>query len=179
MGTSIAGEAFFTGAIHRDGDFVGDACLVGQGQEPVFHVARAMQAPKGGAIAVMVVEIKTRGLATAGAANAGEFGNQRRGRLDRCDGRVFTAPGIPPGRRRSKPLQYRLHAEAARRALLRHRASSKAVDYRGVPVLAAYRFVQLTPDLGWGLLVKCDRDEVFARSRKSSAPSWSDCWASP
>ena len=122
-----------------------------------------MQAPKGGAIAVMVVEIKTEGLATAGAANARRIGNQRRGRLDRCRRpRPHRAEVSPPGRARSKPLQYRLHAEAARRALLRQQGVVEGLDYRGVPVLAAYRFVQLTPDLGWGLLVKCDRDEVFA-----------------
>jgi PAS domain S-box-containing protein len=38
-----------------------------------------------------------------------------------------------------------------------------APDYRGVPVVAAYRYVPVTPEEGWGLVVKMDEDEVFAR----------------
>jgi PAS domain S-box-containing protein len=35
-------------------------------------------------------------------------------------------------------------------------------DYRGAPVLAAYRFIPITSDTGWGLIVKRDRAEILA-----------------
>jgi PAS domain S-box-containing protein len=36
-----------------------------------------------------------------------------------------------------------------------------AADYRGVPVLAAYRHLRVAPDRGWGMVVKRDQEEVF------------------
>ncbi len=42
------------------------------------------------------------------------------------------------------------------------KASIECRDDRGVPVLAAYRCITLTPDVRWGLVVKIDRAEVFA-----------------
>ena len=35
------------------------------------------------------------------------------------------------------------------------------LDYRGVPVLAAYRHVEICPGKGWGLVVKLDEKEVL------------------
>lgn len=37
-----------------------------------------------------------------------------------------------------------------------------ASDYSATPVLAAYRHVQLTPDIAWGMVVKRDQHEIFA-----------------
>ncbi len=41
-----------------------------------------------------------------------------------------------------------------------------AKDYRGVPVLAAYRHIPVTSELRWGMVVKRDRAEVFAHVRQ-------------
>lgn len=38
-------------------------------------------------------------------------------------------------------------------------------DYRGIPVLAAYRHIQLSPDVAWGMVVKRDQKEIFASLR--------------
>ncbi len=166
LGSDVAGQPFLTWAARGSGDFVGDVCLVGREEEPVFHLARAMQSPKDGVIAVMVVEIQTEG-ALRPLLHTGEgLGANDEAALIDADGRVLTSLKYPvPDGTRPKPLQYRLQTEAARRALLRQQGVVETLDYRGVPVLAAYRFVQLTPELGWGLLVKCDRSEVFAPLR--------------
>jgi signal transduction histidine kinase len=42
------------------------------------------------------------------------------------------------------------------------RGTIDGLDYRGVSVLAAYRPIQITPELNWGLVVKRDRKELFA-----------------
>lgn len=39
-------------------------------------------------------------------------------------------------------------------------------DYRGEPVLAAYRHLRISPDSGWGLIVKKDQSEIFAVMNK-------------
>lgn len=39
-------------------------------------------------------------------------------------------------------------------------------DYRGVSVLAAYRHIRVTPDIGWGMVVKLDQAEVLGPLRR-------------
>lgn len=41
-----------------------------------------------------------------------------------------------------------------------------APDYRGEPVLAAYRYVRMSPEVGWGLVVKKDESEVLEALRE-------------
>jgi len=36
-------------------------------------------------------------------------------------------------------------------------------DYSGTPVLAAYRHIQLTPEVAWGMVVKQNQQEIYAR----------------
>ncbi|MBF0284151.1 MAG: response regulator [Magnetococcales bacterium] len=42
----------------------------------------------------------------------------------------------------------------------------ESVDYRNVPIMAAFRHLRLQEDLGWGLVVKMDRDDFFAPLRR-------------
>jgi PAS domain-containing protein len=60
-------------------------------------------------------------------------------------------------------LEYRIAAKPAALAAQGKEGIALAPDYRGVPVVAAYRHVTVTPEEGWGLVVKMDQDEVFAR----------------
>jgi PAS domain S-box-containing protein len=66
-----------------------------------------------------------------------------------------------PGGTTAKVLEYRSSAEPARLAAKGNEGIILADDYRGVPVLAAYRYIQVTPEQGWGFVVKRDRSEVF------------------
>jgi len=66
----------------------------------------------------------------------------------------------------AKPLEYRITAEPARLAAEKEEGIIAARDYRGVPVLAAYRYIELSPEKGWGLVVKRDRAEIFSGYRR-------------
>ncbi len=59
-------------------------------------------------------------------------------------------------------LEYQVETEAARLAAAGKEGVVATRDYRGVPVLVAYRHIRVTPDLGWGLMVKRDEAEVFS-----------------
>ncbi len=41
-------------------------------------------------------------------------------------------------------------------------------DYRGVPVLGAYRTIQVNPGMKWAMVVKVDQAEAFAKLRRRS-----------
>jgi signal transduction histidine kinase len=60
------------------------------------------------------------------------------------------------------PLEYQIKAKPATLAAHGNEGTIIAKDYRGVEVLAAYRHIRITSELGWGLVVKRDRAEVFA-----------------
>ena len=56
------------------------------------------------------------------------------------EGRVLASSKYSlPGGGQPKPLEYRLQTEATQRALQHQQGVVEARDYRGVPVLAAYR----------------------------------------
>ncbi len=61
-----------------------------------------------------------------------------------------------------RPREFRIDAEPVRLAVVGQEGLIETKDYRGVDVLAAYRYIPITSELGWGMIVKQDRDEVFA-----------------
>ena len=166
LGADVAGQPYFLRPARETGDFVGGTRLVGNAQEPVFYIARPLRSPRNGAVGVMVAEVQTD-RALRPLLHTGEgLGTHGEALLIDGDRRILTslkyptADAGPP-----RPLQYRLETEPANRALQHQRGVVACLDYRGLPVLAAYRFLQLTPELGWGLIVKRDREELFAPLR--------------
>ena len=66
----------------------------------------------------------------------------------------------------ARPLEYQIEAEPARFASRGEEGIIRARDYRGVAVLAAYRHLRLSTEIGWGLVVKQDEQEIFADLRE-------------
>ena len=67
----------------------------------------------------------------------------------------------------AKPLEYRINAKPA---LLASRGEEGLIitkDYRGEPVLAAFRYIPITSEDGWGMVVKQDMTEIFRPIRQS------------
>ena len=62
----------------------------------------------------------------------------------------------------AKRMDYRLETRVAELAAAGGEGLLAEWDYRGVPVLAAYRHVLVSQDLGWGIIVKQDEAEVLA-----------------
>ncbi len=62
----------------------------------------------------------------------------------------------------AKPLVYRISALPAKLAAQGKEGIVESLDYRGVPVIAASRFIPIDEKHGWGMVVKRDRGEVYA-----------------
>ncbi len=66
----------------------------------------------------------------------------------------------------AKPLGYRIQAQPALLAATGHEGIIETEDYRGEPTLAAYRYIPVTSEWGWGMVIKRDREELFAPLRR-------------
>ncbi|MBI4962385.1 MAG: PAS domain S-box protein [Desulfomonile tiedjei] len=65
----------------------------------------------------------------------------------------------------AKVLDYRIAALPARLAAQGQEGTIETDDYRGMPVIACCRFIRISEDQGWGMVVKQDRSEIFAPLR--------------
>jgi PAS domain S-box-containing protein len=72
--------------------------------------------------------------------------------------------GTRPG-----PLECRIEAVPAASAAQGLEGIVESLDYRGEPVVAAYRYIPVGADIGWGMVVKRDSKEVFAPVRREIA----------
>ncbi len=68
---------------------------------------------------------------------------------------------------RARPLDYQISAEPAVRAARGEEGIIATGDYRGEKVLAAYRYIPISPDYGWGMVVKRDEAEIFKLFKQS------------
>lgn len=62
----------------------------------------------------------------------------------------------------AKPLEYKITAKPALMAAKGEEGITISKDYRNVPVLAAYRYLNITPELKLGMVIKRDKSEVLA-----------------
>ncbi len=67
-------------------------------------------------------------------------------------------------------MKYKNTAEPARRAATGETGIVETLDYRGVPVLAAYQYI---PSVDWGLVAKMDSTEVFAPYNEATRLNYS------
>lgn len=66
----------------------------------------------------------------------------------------------------ARPLDYKITDISAIYSARGEEGIIETEDYRGEMVLAAFRYISITSDLGWGMVVKKDLSEVFAEQRK-------------
>ncbi len=62
----------------------------------------------------------------------------------------------------ARPLEYKIKSHPAVLAAGGSEGIIATSDYRGIPVLAAYRHIRVTSEMGWGMVVKRDEEEVLA-----------------
>jgi len=88
------------------------------------------------------------------------------------DGRIVTQLRHPlPDGTIPRPLEWYNPALPARLAAGGGEGIIEAADYRGRPVLAAYRHIRISPEYGWGLVVKRDSAEAYAPLRRDMSLS--------
>jgi hypothetical protein len=62
---------------------------------------------------------------------------------------------------RARVLEHEINTEPVRLSLRGDEGAVISTDYRGMPILAVYRHVNVTPGQVWGLVFKLDRSEML------------------
>jgi len=132
------------------------------------HFARPITLPGEQASSlVLILHINTRHFFEPLLHTGDGLGESGEALLVDQDSRVLVPLKFPlPGGTRARALEYRITAQPAQRAAKGEEGIIAAKDYRGVPVLAAYRSLEVAPGVRWGLVVKRDQEEVFRSYRR-------------
>ena len=89
--------------------------------------------------------------------------------LVNSEGQSLTSLRFPrPDGTLIKPLSEQIRMLPVNLALAGGEGITTANDYRDVPVLAAYRHLRISADVAWGMVVKIDQKEAFAKLRQTT-----------
>lgn len=163
VGTDVGREGFFVDALDSDEDAVGDVHRPAEGLEPILRISRAASSSGNGPPVVLSVDIVLETVLGPMLHTGAGLGERGEALLVNRDAKILVplkhplADGSRPG-----PLEYQVKAQPAVRAARGEEGIVETPDYRGVPVLAAYRHIHVAPDVGWGIVVKRDRAELLA-----------------
>lgn len=143
--------------------YISDVVSESGGIPPHFDVGHPVFDMEGMLIGVVVMEI-----AMGKVLNLYSYGNRAGSDTEEAllvdeNLRVLTSLRHPSvDGRQDEVLGRTISAKPARLAAMGHEGIIESEDYRGEKVIAAYRHIRVSPDWGWGLVVKVDSAQLFA-----------------
>ncbi len=127
-----------------------------------FHIFRAIRDETGSAIAILIMHINFNDFIHPMLRAGSGLGNSVQTLLVNQSSQIITSlAGTLPDGKIAEPLKYKARHIAAVYAARGEEGIIQADDYRGASTLAAYRHIRVTPEFGWGLVVKRDTAEVL------------------
>jgi signal transduction histidine kinase len=180
LGENIRDKPRFQMALRSRESCVDQVDLAPGSSQPVFHISHIVGAadPKTGEpredepIAVLVLEVNADDIIKPMLHTGEGLGKQGEALLVNQQRIILTSLKHPlADGSRARPLEHQISAKPALFAARGEEGIIDEVDYRGEPVLAAYRHIRISPERGWGLVVKLDKAELFAPVRQALACS--------
>ena len=167
-GMNISQSDSFSKIIHQGYDEIIDV-----GKDPSsgilkLFILRAIHSSDGDAHAVLIMHINPDDFIKHTLHTGGGLGQTGEALLIDQDVKIITTLKYPlEDGTAAIPFEYQIKARPAVFAAQGQEGIIATEDYRGEAVLAAYRHIRLTSELGWGLVVKRDQTEIFAPLRES------------
>jgi len=167
-GMNISQSDSFSKIIHQGYDEIIDV-----GKDPSsgilkLFILRAIHSYDGDAHAVLIMHINPDDFIKHTLHTGGGLGQTGEALLIDQDVKIITTLKYPlEDGTAAIPFEYQIKARPAVFAAQGQEGIIATEDYRGEAVLAAYRHIRLTSELGWGLVVKRDQTEIFAPLRES------------
>lgn len=166
IGIDVSQEAYFRGALDCDGSFINIGKESGDKEFGlhVTHVIKTDDSRSGDdKTAVLIMHVYPDDFIKPMLHTSEGLGETGEALLVNQEVKILTSLKHPLADGTiARPLEYQIKAKPAQLAAGGEEGITEAEDYRGEPVLAAFRHIRITPELGWGMVVKEDRAEVFA-----------------
>lgn len=169
--STLAGESGrrFDGAetlrktIRMRESYVSDVSVAGHESVDHFVIGYPIFDSQRSVTGIVVLEVAIESLLNLMHSDNIGLGETGEALLINEDGYILTALRHPlQDGSRAEILEYKITAKPAFLAASGHEGIIESEDYRGHEVIAAYRHIRLTPDWGWGLVVKVDKAQLFA-----------------
>ena len=167
LGIDISDAPFFTHALRHRAAHVSDVAIDPRTGRPVLRVSHVVsKIPPEEVSALLVFQFDVDSIFRPMLHTGEGLGERGEALLVNQDGQILASLKHPlSDGTTARPLGFRIDAKPASLASRGEEGIIEAQDYRGEPVLAAFRHIRVAADWGWGLVVKRDRAELFAPLR--------------
>jgi len=161
LGVKLSNNPSFLGALKSRDEYISDIELTND--TPTLTFASTIKDEKSNIIAILLMQVNANNTLKPILYTGDGLGKKSEALLVNSNAKIilFLKHPLPNGNA-AKPLKYRIKAEAAVLAASGKEGIIESNDYRGEPVLAAYRHIRISSELGWGMVVKCDKSELFS-----------------
>ena len=147
--------------------YVSDIKMEPQIQRPTLHFSDIIKDQEGEVVAVLIMEVRVDDIITPMLHTGEGLGERGEALLVNKDVKILTSLKHPLADGSiAEPLEYQITDKPAVLAANGEEGIIESEDYRGEPVLAAYRYIRVSSEWGWGMVVKRDKAELFAPLRR-------------
>ena len=166
-GAEIKERDYFQGALLARSLFVGELEPGDGGRPPLLNLGDLVLDKAGQPLAVLVLAINAEDVIKPLIQDRSDMAQAAEALLVNQDGLLLTSLEHPlADGGRAEPLRTRITSLPEALAASGEMGMVEADDYRGVPVLAAYRHLRISARQGWGLVVKRDRRDLYQPLRE-------------
>jgi len=167
LGTDVSELSRFNEPLRTGAVYVSDIEISPQMAHPTLHFSDAIESQEGKVVAVLVMEVNTDDIIRPMLHTGEGLGERGEALLVNRDVKILTSLKHPLADGSiAEPLEYQIAAKPAVFAASGEEGIIESEDYRGEPVLSAYRHIRLNAEWGWGMVVKRDKTELFAPLRQ-------------
>jgi len=161
-----------SGCLEFDDSYIEDIEVSSRDINPALHISHSIEDKEGKSAAALIMHVNVDDIIKPMLHTGEGLGESGEALLVNKDVKILTALKHPlADGTRATPLEYQITAEPAVRAARGEEGIIEIEDYRGEMVLAARRHIRVSPDFGWGMVVKIDRKELFAPLQRDLAYS--------
>ncbi len=163
LGNDISDFPYFTDQLRTDEHCESNLLFTHQTKNPILHFSRLVRDETGKSIAVLVMEVNTEDIIKPILYIDKGLGEKAEVLLVNQNGNMITSLKRPLPKENTAAL---LKFEPLVLAVGGKEGMLETEDYRGDSVLAAYRYLRVNPQWGWGMVVKRDKSELFEPLRR-------------
>lgn len=172
LGTNLYSEPFFIKTLFAPTVIITDFNLKSENHDPALHFSHQISTDPGGVSGVLVMEVEAMVIMRSIFNTSPFLGESGEMFLVNSNTEVLTPLKYPfIDGSKAKMFHYSIKSIPAILASRGEEGIIEADDYRGKKVLSAYRYISLSADWGWGLVIKTDYDDLFVPLKREIVKS--------